>query len=751
MSLTIAQLELENAGLIWFVAAAAAITAVVAAYRAIWRRTGRRVTLWLLALRMVAILLLLMAIVKPTWTSRTRDAQRPTLAIVIDDSLSMSTPHAEGGTAEPRFALARRWLDDAAVRSVIDERFDLALFDIAGRELPRGQMPAEPTQERTDLTLALRQAAMALRGRHGAAIVVLSDGRDNASRQSHLALRDLPVPVYGLGFAAPPGEAQSLDLSLVGVDAPPRARLHNVTPIRISVRKQAGPACEAVVTLEQGDRVVSSTPLQLTSGDATVQTAVDFTPDAAGDVTLVARLSTPLRERTISNNAMPFRLRVDAEPIRVLYLEGVLRPEFTFLTERLGADADIDLITFVRSGAPGDRADVAAVAEELLTEERLQKIDVLLLGDFEADMLAEATYVRIRHWIESGGAVMVLGGYANLTPRGLPATPLADALPVEPATASPQIEQPFTLAPTDAGLRHPAIGLTGQPATDRAVWEDSPTLRGVAAVGPVRAAASVLATHPSADAPVLVTQPFGKGTVAVLTADSTWRWSRLARLAGRPDTLYARFWSQMVRWLAGRDDDDQQSALSLTTDRVSYGTGELIQITVRIDPAALGLASLDAVAVDLSARSPDGRFVRLEPQAASGELTTWHAQFQPDRSGRFELHASMMRRPVAGNSPRADQTATRMTEVFVEGAALELDDPWPDPSRLRQIASLTGGQYAHLHDHAAAVDLLRNIEAQPRTTWRTASTALWHSPLLLIVFVIALATEWMIRRTHRLV
>lgn len=748
MTMTLANLRFDNLSPMWAIVALLAIALVAAAYTAIWHRTGRTLTLWLMGLRIAAVLALILAIIKPAWVSTTRDTQRPVVAVVLDTSQSMSLPHqsAEGVS---RFDRVRLWLRESPTGRELTQRYDLAMFDITGRPISATAWPDEPSAERTDLVLAMRATAARLRGRPVTASILVSDGQDNVGRESHLTLRDLPFNVHTIGFTPPPAAAdEAVDLALSGVEAPSRARLHNTTPIQVVVRRDGAASLQAMLTLERGGEVVAAKPVTF-EGPAVEQTVtLDFTPGEAGDLVLAARVATDVRERSVRNNTRLFRVRVDADPIRVLYVEGVLRNEYAFLSERLSHDPDVDLISFVRAAAVSGGGDgvtgAAAVADELITDERLKQIDVVLLGDFEAGMLSEATYRRLRAWVEAGGSLMVLGGYRNLTREGLAATPLADVLPVEPGEGVEQIEQAFTLTPTEEGLRHPAMSLSGQPREDAAAWAATPMLRGLAAAGEPRAAATVLARHASSGHVVLATQPFGKGTVALLTADSTWRWSRIARLSGQPDTHYARFWSQMVRWLAGRDEEAAASGLTLHTDDVVYRRGDRVRVTARVDPAAI---TGHAEAVEAVARTPDGRTLKLAPVRSPSDVNAWTAEFQPDRSGRFEIEVSL----GAAQADARRTMTTRVTEFQVEGADLELDNPWPDPSRLRQIAATAGGAYADIDDEAGIARLLEAMPAEARVTWQTRSRPLWHSPGLFLGFVLALSVEWFVRRRHQLV
>src|SRR4029077_6476406 len=85
--------------------------------------------------------------------------------------------------------------------------------------------------------------------------------------------------------------------------------------------------------------------------------------------------------------------------------------------------------------------------------------------------------------------------------------------------------------------------------------------------------------------PLMVVQRApGGGQVMVFAADTTWRWSRVARVMGQNDTLYSRFWSQTIRWLAGRNLDEQRPLLTATTDRADYDVGKKVLVTLTRQP-----------------------------------------------------------------------------------------------------------------------------------------------------------------------
>lgn len=768
--MTLATLILQNFEPAWFwlLLAAGAAASLVAAYRTIQRRTGRRLAWGLMAMRLIAIALLFAALLKPVWQRTQESAARPLLAVMVDDSQSMSMLHRAAPANDPdtdaaddnehrsRYALARRWLDETDAGRTLRQRFDVELFNADGARLDGG-LPNQPIAERTDLIRGLRRVEARMRGRSPAGVVLISDGRQTVGRSDYLTLSDYAMPVMTVGYErAAVGEA-AYDLSVVSVDAPRRVLVHNEVTANVRLRKDAGPAVDLPLRIERGDAVLASEPVRLERGRDERVVNMRFTPDQPGDFVLTARAPAAADERSAMNNEKLFKLRVEAEPIRVLYIEGTLRSEHQFLRRRLAADPDVDLASFVRAASPRTAAGVSgAVGERLITADRLDKMDAVLLGDFEAAMLSDTTYHRLRDWVEQGGGLMVLGGYRNLSPAGLGATALADALPVRlDAAGVGQIDQPFRFELTPAGRRHPALTITGDMARDAELWASLPPLRGVAATGPARPGATVLARHPRANPasddgagyPVLAVQRFGRGVAALIAADTTWRWSRLPRLAGRTDALYARFWSQIVRALAQRPIDSKRNALMLSTDSEAYDRGQRVGIIARRNPAAMvpGQAG-EAARLELTVDRPDGATVTLHADPDPEQPDAWRANYFPDRGGRFEVDARLLRPTAEGTRTLANQR----TAFMVRGAEQELADPSTDPTFMRRIARLTGGTYAEINNDHAATAMIDRLPDDPVLSRRVRVSQLWHSPLLFIAFLAMLSAEWYLRRRHQL-
>ncbi|GIT29619.1 MAG: hypothetical protein Ct9H300mP1_16650 [Planctomycetaceae bacterium] len=169
----------------------------------------------------------------------------------------------------------------------------------------------------------------------------------------------------------------------------------------------------------------------------------------------------------------------------------------------------------------------------------------------EFDFLGEAEYEALTEWAVGRGTRSWCWGLSLVRSQRFARTPLADVLPVEFVTqeeADPANE-PFTMDLTSVGQAHPIFQVRSDRVQNKALWDRAAQLAGCSLVKRAKPGADVLATNPitSVDgkpAVVVAVQNFGQGKSMVVTTDTTWRWSRVARLKGQGDVLYARFWSQ---------------------------------------------------------------------------------------------------------------------------------------------------------------------------------------------------------------
>ncbi len=737
--------------------------AISVIYLSVYAYLGPGRSALLLALRLLAVAALLAILLKPTLWIRPDSAGPWVLPIFVDRSGSMGTSDEPG--LPSRFARAVQVLqsqDRRLTKHVRPQWYVFAtsaeacktLADLADRST---------TGAGTDGTNLL-SALTSLAGRRAPlGALLVTDGIQTAPGDPVAAAGKLNVPVFSVAVGSSgknlPGRA---NFQLLEVDAPVRAIVDHTTSITAKIRATHLPNVRGEVRLFEGDNPVplARETFLAATDDETVSVTLPWRPSSAGGTgrrVLRVEVASDARESTARDNTAERHMLLNDPQIRVLYVEGAVRPEYKYLRRRLEADANVRFGGLVRIRenrfwAQGDLAGGTMTALPSRAED-FGRFDVLILGDLDRSFLTEAQMAGVRRFVRDGGGLLMLGGQKSFGPGDYSGTDIESALPVVMGPrSSQQVTTPFVPQLTAAGESSSIFaGITGYfagPAgrTPEKQLAALPPLRGCVAVQRVKPAASVLAVHPTVrnqagPLVVLAIQPFGAGRSAAFTADTTWRWFLPMRALGE-ESPYGRFWSQLIRYLAGVDTTRRQAApaVALNLDR-SFARAGREEVTLNAQVQGPAGQPVENVRVRVTAKpvAPDGetQTVSLAPMPDSG---AYRAKFVPAEAGEYVLRLAV--EEETGKSLGQDEL--RLTVI---SESTELENLARNDALLRDLAQASRGRYVHLE---ALPDLLDDLFARRDVLAGPGGQArvyrLYHFPVLFVLVVVLLTGEWLLRR-----
>jgi hypothetical protein len=347
----------------------------------------------------------------------------------------------------------------------------------------------------------------------------------------------------------------------------------------------------------------------------------------------------------------------------------------------------------------------------------------------------------VREYLESGGALAMIGGDLAFASGGYGTSALRDVLPVELDNVPPNGERSVTsdsFKPklTTEGRGHPVTSLSLDVRANEARWGALPPLEGINRVARLRAGASALLVHPGAKsddgkpAPVLAVGDVGKGRALALLTDSAWNWGFQAAGAGDDGRAFQRFWESAIRWLVR---DPALTLLRVDLDKVEYRRGQPVAARVRGRHADYTPASDVAVTVDLFPAESASRDkpLRTLPVTTNKDGEA-HLELGGIAAGAYRLvgHAS-----IDGRRLSDEQT------FVVRPEGRELEDVISRDAVLKEVAHATGGQFASGSLGDVAIRKAREVRVGS-----LRSIEIWSSPLLLLLAVALLGTEWALRR-----
>jgi hypothetical protein len=768
-------------------------------------QASRRRILLVLLLRLAALVVILLTALRPS-VGIQEDPKLPSVLLIgVDLSESMTVPDELNN--QPRINAVRKVLERC--QSTLDElrdeqKVNVVLYGFGPADFnPDGGLyhPAAPAKyPRSDYGTYLNrtfdrwQTERFVRGH-----LIIGDGQDNgvAFRPEAEAARwrqtGRQVHTFGVGSTLTQPDARDVALTSANVTSGnPDGSVFIKTEFTLRVTANAfgfvGSTPPIEVRFDEGEGY----KLQLTQ---TVTLAKEKdnefelklkAPDRPGEIKL--RIEIPVAsvpgDVAPSNNVIETYLTVTKEGMRVLYVDRISY-ELPAINHTLAADKRIDLYPVIRQtdqpATPSEREDF---------DFDKNAYDVIILGNVSAKQLTSidpALPRRIADQVLTRGVgLLMLGGHATFT--GTPGYPdatgwrgtkeIEDILPVDLAGQPPVSNDVFTkdtarfqFLPVVRNANHYLVRLADTPEESAAQWRklNDPANRvrftGLSKIGTPKPNATLFAVAsddrgqspvplPDAQAaklaPLLVGHQIGvgnRGRVLVMAAQDTRLWMKL----GQPKSndgiqLHARFWRQMVRWLAHQEEDEGAAFAKPDWRRGPVGAKQSIRVGLR-QP---GGTSAVEPKFDVKVLAPGEDEAAAKPiSVVTGPDGGWVVPYDPKAPGEYTVKLAAYGKSTDGKEVRGEATARFL--AYPE-ASDEMLRKAADHEVLKRIAAAGGGQFRRLEELPA---FLRELKGQPLEAvkpkpryvpdWRVEKSQ-GFLPAWLIVFAALLGTEWGLRR-----
>jgi len=689
----------------------------------------RPVILWALQSTVVAVVLLLLW--NPAMMVSELKPQQNIVAVLVDDSRSMSLTD-DGKTLRDRAVAVL----ESGLLAGLEKKFQIRLYRAADT-LQRIASPQELTAARpaTRLGDSLKQVASESAGLPIGAVMLLSDGSDNSGGidlDTIAELRNRRLPVHTIGFGKlKPGR----DLEISDVQLAPRAMADSRLAAQVTFFQHGYAGQKAKLSLRESGKVLASQNVTL-APDGRMQTeTMLFNAGTAAAKSLHFSLEPLSGEENQFNNSTTRLLNVEAGKRRILYVEGEPRWEFKFIRRARQDDRSIQLVTMLRTTQNKIyRQDIDNPAE--LAEgfpgrvEELFGYHALIIGSVELGYFTSAQQELIRQFVDRrGGGLLLLAGRAALSEGGWAKSSLAELLPVSlPDRKATFHREPATASLTPAGAESIICRLVEDPARNAERWKKMPHLMDFQEIGEPKPGAAVLMdmTAGQRKLPLLVTQNYGRGRSAVMASSGTWRWQMSQPLE---DQTHEMFWQQLLRWLAS---DTPGRVVASTPRQMLFDDGRLALTAELRDKNYLPASD---ARVEARILGPEGLAAQVELTPDASNPGLFHADWAAEKPGSYlaEILAKRGDEEV-GRDVLTFQRQDGVAENFRTGQNREL---------LEKLAAQTGGRYWQMEELNKLPGEIAYSEAG--ITVRQAKP-LWSMPAIFLFILLVKAVEWILRR-----
>jgi hypothetical protein len=734
---------------IWIALGAAALGSLV---YFLYIRPGYRINsksrFGLIGLRAALLALLLIMLMRPVIVVPSIIPKSASVAVLIDDSRSMRLNDENGRS---RIDAAKEILAPGhQFAKGLDEKFKVGLYGFssgASKIKDAGELKAEGAV--TDIVNALRETVNDQSGSSLSAIVLLSDGGANTSRDLGAELRELRaknIPVFTIGIGNP---SRFKDAELSRVTTPRRVLTGSAVIAEALVRLNGYRSSKVIVAISEDGRALKTQTLDVKGGEAETLT-VEFTPSSPGAHRYTFEVKPLEGEMTVENNAQETLIEVTNDRPKVLYVEGEPRWEYGFIRKALAKnEKNLILVSSLRSADGKFYRQGVESGGELstgfpTTDEELFGYQGVIMGSVEANFFSYDQLKNIEQFAaRRGGGVLMLGGGRSFDAGKYANTPVADLSPLylndQVEEYETQVVSNFKASLTPRGRAHAVTRLNEDRALSAKAWEELPPISipelltnskpGATVILEAGASGATGATDGRRTAPLLVEERYGRGRSMALTANDTWRW-RMETPS--QNNSHETFWRQLLRYMVSASPRQYEVA----AERDVYTKGDPVILRGEVNDKKFN-AIADAQ-VMARVTKPAGATAEIPLKINFGERQNgvdYRNEFTPDENGLYKVEMTARRGGMTLGEAQSTFLITDRTREFHDAAQnVEL---------LKRASAETGGKYYPMSE---AGDLLDEITLLEGKNSERVSKDLWDMPINFLLLVGLAGAEWFLRK-----
>jgi hypothetical protein len=671
----------------------------------------------LIFLRTAGLIAVLMIFFEPVLTVVTRTETPPRVALLVDNSRSMTLVDGAGDRAGIVDRLLRN-----EVFSGLERQNKLTTIGFANEARHLAAFHPDSFQldgVATNIDASIKRLRE-LRDEENIRLgILISDGNYNIGPRPVYEAERLGLPLFTVGIG---DSLEQKDLLISRVMANEIVYLDTESPVDVRVRSSGFGGERVSVRLSDEHDVVEEKMITLDEGTHDYELSFAFRPQHEGTERYTVSVQELPDEVTYENNHQSFYVRVIDRKVRVLLLAGAPTQDIVFLRRTLESDETIEVILSVQS------ADGSFIGEEP-ADARLREADLIILAGFPANQSPRDLVHSVQSVVEEHNKpVMFMENLHADVQR------IDGILPIVVERTRFEESRTFVHVPDEQSAH--SLFRSGEERVN-IDWNLLPPVYRTMNRYLVRPGSEKLMTHrmqsTALDDPFLVIRSVGGRKSAAILGYGVWRWRMMGRGSVDGVQLYDNLMLNLVQWLTTDEDEDR---VRITASKEHYHTGESIEFVGQVYDEQY--RPLPNAGIRVTVRSADDTYETILSPRGHGR---YEGSLNPLPAGDYEYLGSAEYEGI--------DIGTDAGRFLVGELNLEYRDTRMNIGVMRQLAALTGGAYIHPDEPEKIAEIVRDIETFDAHI-HTASTSyqVWNLPAALATLIILFSIEWFLRKRN---
>ncbi|MBN1396770.1 MAG: hypothetical protein JXA06_01945 [Bacteroidetes bacterium] len=673
----------------------------------------------LIFLRGLGLFLLFLLIGEPILTLIVHSADQPVLAVLIDNSQSMTITDKTGKRDEKlKTALGSPvWKQIAEKGKIEYYAFDRKAYKLTAMDEDSLTFPGEET----DIAGALNSIKRESVSSNLQSVVIISDGNSTVGMNPLYEAEELDLPVFTIGVG---DTIEQKDVLVRKVLTNEIAYLGAKVPVNIIVHSTGFGGERVQVSLHEGPALADERTLLLEPGTRDYPVSLSFIAAKEGMQKYRIEVSQLTGELTQKNNNMSFFTKILKSKIRATMIAGSPSQDAASIKRILANDSNVELKTFI------ERSD-GQFYEAPLDARIISESDCLILAGFPN--AASSTRI-IGEILKADKPVMTI---MNRTMDFNKLQTMDQLLPFRIESAANDEIQVFADVPEMQ--RNNSILKVGSTANIIDAWSKLPPVFQPKGIYKAKVESEILASvrlqPPAAKNPFIVARNINRKKSVSVLGYGLWRWNMLSGSGSESEKVLESFLSNAIRWLTTQEDSKK----------------------IVIRPVKQFFSTRDAV--EFSAQAYDDSYqpmddVQIEVRVERGN-DIYQIPLELIGSGQYQGEIAQLPEGDYNYTAEAKKNGVRIGDdkgTFTVGSSnVEYLETRMNKQLLQQIAAQTGGQYFDCADmNLFHRHITGSADFKARDFTRSAEIEIWNSRWMLALVVLVFALEWFLRKRNGL-
>ncbi len=693
-------------------------------YRSTIPPVSRGKKIILASLRSITLVLLVLLIAEPMLRLSRTFHRQPVLALIADNSLSMTLTDGSGNREQQLRAIFSDAAWDNISSDCVVKRFSIA--PRFGRAVPESLvLKGASTDLSSPLASLLEKESESLR-----AVILLSDGNYNIGANPLSLAERFPVPVFTVGIGDSTEQKDVVVSKLTGNSI---AYVGSSVPIDAVLKISGSTGASVSVLLLDDGRPIARHTVAVSSSPEAADYPVHFVyePKTDGIRKLTARALPLPGEVTEKNNSRSFTMKVLKSKMRIVAIAGAPGPDAAAVMQTLQGDKNCEPALFYQTANGQLRAERTAAS----LAAAVAAADCIVLVGFPSQQTTAENMQAVLAAIRSKDLPLLF-----ISGRTIDLQKLKLLEPVLPFTVTgTRIDEQLVTAAIPADRQSAMLINQGESAS---AWEKLPPIYASLGVFKAKPEATVLATMKmqgvTLTMPLIVTRTVGAQKSFAVLGYGIERWKLLAAAGTETASFFTSWFTAAARWLSTREEDKR---LRVEPEQEIFSQGE---------PAAFYAQAYNETNDPL-----DNASLRMEAVEQTSQQK-YETVLSGIGSGRYEGAFTNLAEGEYGYTAAASVNGRSFGSVHgrfsVGEQSCEFTDTKMNSTLMRQIASLSGGQFAGAPDYRRIIDHVKQRALlKPEELPVVSEIDMWSLPLLFAVILACAGCEWFLRKRSGMV